>query len=95
MRETPKTKTQLVFYLEFSLFTQKHKNDLTVDTHIWVLGARNKKRLNSRFGKRNMFLKTNSPHSKAVFRKNKFGVWCIILVRYDIVLYVGHIVLDV
>ena len=82
---TPKTKTRPVFYNEVSLFFKENEMVLWSIRTFWYKGSAENKE-NGKFEKK-LYLKNCSPGSKADFsEKSKFGIWKLILSRYDIIL---------
>ena len=86
-----------VIYNDFCTLSPKSQNDPMVSQYAHSgIRVRPKTKKNDKFEKTEYIPQGSSPDSKADFpEKSKFGVWRLVLSRYDIVLNIQHIALIV
>ena len=73
----------------------KCEEDPMFNTHIMVQGF-SRKHGKCQVRKKDCIYQNSSPDSKADFsEKSLFGIWKLILGRYDIMLHIQHIILNI
>ena len=84
-----------MLYYVFHDFTKTRKLSYGRYTHSGIR-VRPETRKNDKFGKRALSLKNSSADSKAVFsEKFLFGIWRLMLSRYDIILNIYDLILNI